>query len=81
LGQADRAVRLLGAMAMLRESAGVPSAPAGLSTADDRALYEETLATAASMIGEDGVAAAWATGREMPLEQVITEVFEEASAI
>ncbi len=80
-GQPRRAIRLLGAMAMLRETAGVPSAPTGLSSADDRALYEETLTAAVDMLGEDGVAAVWAAGRGMPLEQAVTEALEEASAI
>jgi len=80
-GQPRRAVRLLGAMATLRESAGVPSAPAGLSTADDRALYEETLVAAVDMLGDDDVAATWTAGREMPLEQAVAEALEGASAI
>ncbi len=60
---------------------GEIAAPAGLSTADDRALYEETLAAAVDVLGDDNVAAAWTAGREMPLEQAVTEALEGARGV
>jgi WD40 repeat protein/tetratricopeptide (TPR) repeat protein len=65
-GQADPAVRLLGAAAALRAQMGAPIRPA------DRLDVERVLATARSSLGPATFAAVWSEAREQPLEQLLS---------
>jgi hypothetical protein len=62
----DRAARLLGAAAALREAIGAPLSPR------EQARYERDLSAARAGLGEVAFAAAWATGQATPLEHVST---------
>ena len=64
--QATLAARWLGAAEGLREAIGAPL------PFDERADYEQAVAAARTALGEEAFARAWAQGRAMPLEQVIT---------
>ena len=61
-----RAVRLWGAAEALREARGTPMPPVY------RADYERSRAAASAQLGEQAFAAAWAEGRMMTLDQVLT---------
>ncbi len=63
----ERAARLCGAAAALREEFSAPPLPA------DRPEYERTLAAARAVLGEDAFAAAWAKGHALPLEEVVPD--------
>jgi len=65
-GQLSWGVRLLGTVETLREAIAVPR-PHHMRT-----LYEKSLATARTGLGEEDFAAAWAEGQTMTLEQVLT---------
>jgi hypothetical protein len=69
-GQAERAVRLRGAAANLRAAIGAPL-PLG-----SRAMYDQTKAALRAALGEDALAAAWAHGHALPLEQAIAEALK-----
>jgi uncharacterized protein HemY len=60
--QAKLAARLLGAAEVLREAIGAPP------PLDERADYDQAVATARSALGEEAFARAWAEGQAMPLE-------------
>jgi len=64
--QLERAARLLGAAAALREAIGAPLSPG------ERVRYDRDMSTVRAGLGEATFAAAWATGKAMPPEQVIT---------
>lgn len=66
-GQSARAACLCGAASALRVTLG---APVPLS---ERADYDRTVATARQTLGEESLAAAWAAGSALPLEQAIAE--------
>jgi DNA-binding NarL/FixJ family response regulator len=59
------AVRLWGAVEVLREAAGIPLSPI------ERADYERAIAAARTRLGEQAFAAAWAEGRAMTPEQAL----------
>ncbi|MDP9355507.1 MAG: tetratricopeptide repeat protein, partial [Chloroflexota bacterium] len=66
-GDPERAARLFGAAAALREAIGTPLPPS------ERAGHERTLVEARRCLGDDAFAAAWATGRSLPLEEARAE--------
>jgi len=63
----ERAARLLGAAAALREALGAPLPPI------DRAEHERAIAAARGALGAEGFAAAFAAGRELSLAGIIAE--------
>ena len=65
--QMERAARLMGAAAALRERLGTPLQPI------DRDDYERNLAAARAALSEDELAASWAEGQAMTVEQMIDE--------
>jgi len=67
LGQHQRAVRLGGAAAALREAAGALQSPAWGHIA------ERWLAISRKALGEDAASAAWAAGRSLPMERALEE--------
>jgi predicted ATPase/class 3 adenylate cyclase len=71
-GRMERAVRLLGASAALRERLGAPV------PASERAGHERRVATARATLGEDAFAAAWAAGQASSLEAAVAEALEDA---
>jgi hypothetical protein len=64
-GHAERAARLLGATEAQCEAIGA-SLPVSVPTE-----YERALATARSTLGEERLAAVWAAGRTLSLEQAV----------
>jgi predicted ATPase/class 3 adenylate cyclase len=66
-GQPARAAHLFGAAEVLRESTGMPLAPAY------RAAYERDVAAIRAQIDEPTFTAAWAQGQKLTLEQAIAE--------
>jgi hypothetical protein len=64
-GHAQDAVRLLGAVAMLRRAMGIPVRPA------DQPALQRALAAARTALGQAAYAGAWTAGQAGPLEQVI----------
>ena len=64
--QLERAARLLGAAAALREATGAPLSPC------ERVRYDRDVSAVRAGLGEAAFAAIWTTGKAMPLEQVIT---------
>jgi non-specific serine/threonine protein kinase len=63
----ERAVRLFGAAAALREASGLPVDPAC------RAAQGRDVATARAVLGEDAFAAGWTTGATLPLAAAVAE--------
>ncbi|MDP9375700.1 MAG: tetratricopeptide repeat protein, partial [Chloroflexota bacterium] len=63
----ERAARLFGAAEALREAIGTPLPPS------ERAGYERDVAAVRRLLGGDAFAAAWATGRSLPLENARAE--------
>ncbi len=59
------AARLLGAAEVIRETIGIPLPPS------DRAEYDRRVSAVAAALGQERLAAVWAEGRAMTLEQVI----------
>jgi predicted ATPase/DNA-binding SARP family transcriptional activator len=74
LGQPERAARLMGAAAAVRDAIGAPHWPV------DRAEYECCLAAVRSTLDEAAFAAAWAAGRALTLEQAVADALEEPGA-
>jgi tetratricopeptide (TPR) repeat protein len=72
-GQPERAARLFGAAAALREAIGVPMAPV------DRADYDRHVAAVHAALGETAFAGAWSAGHDMTLEQAIAAASEVAA--
>jgi hypothetical protein len=66
-GQGERAARLLGAAAALRETIGAPL------PLPERADVEQAVAGARAALGEAEWTAAFAAGRMLSLEQAIAE--------
>jgi non-specific serine/threonine protein kinase len=64
-GESERAARLLGAAARLREAIGAPVHPV------DRSDHERAVAASQSALGPGGYAAAWASGEAMSVDEVI----------
>jgi DNA-binding CsgD family transcriptional regulator/tetratricopeptide (TPR) repeat protein len=67
---AERSARIFGVADALREELNVPLPPA------DFALMERSMTTVRNMLGEEAFNAAWAAGRTLPLEQVVTEALD-----
>jgi len=72
-GQAVLSARILGALAVLMETLGVPPFPFR------RASYEYTVATTRAQLGQEPFAVAWQEGREMTLEEAL--VMPEPAAL
>jgi hypothetical protein len=69
--QAERAARLFGAAAGLRESMGMPLSP---SEQKDQNRDVEAIR---AVLGEEAFAAAWLQGRAMKQEQAVRYALEE----
>jgi len=67
-GRMERAARLCGTVAALREDRGWPLPPA------KRAEHERTVAAARGALGEEAFEAAWVRGHMLPLEEAITGI-------
>ncbi len=72
LGQLERAARIFGAAAALREAVGAPVPPAARA-AYDRALQAVRLQLEAASGGDDAFAVAWGRGRNMALDEAVDE--------
>ena len=66
-GKMERAARLCGVAAAVREDKGWPPPPA------KRAEIDRTVAAAHGALGEEAFAAAWARGHALPLEEAIKD--------
>ena len=66
-GRPERAARLLGASAALREEMGTPLSPI------IRADHDHASNAARAALGEDAFTTAWAVGHAMSLEEVIAD--------
>jgi non-specific serine/threonine protein kinase len=69
-GQPERAARLVGAVAALREAGGLPVEPIY------HEVHERTEAIARTALGEEAFAAAWDAGRTLRLGAAIAEAGE-----
>jgi tetratricopeptide (TPR) repeat protein len=69
-GQAERAVRLYGALAALFAQTAPPRPAA------DQARYGADVASLRATLGEEGFAAAWAQGQRMPQETAVAYALE-----
>jgi hypothetical protein len=67
----ERAARLWGAAAALREAIGAPLPPS------EREKYEREVGAARAALGEEAFASAWAEGEAMTLEQAIAYALED----
>jgi tetratricopeptide (TPR) repeat protein len=67
VGQHQRAVRLGGAAAELREKAGAPLSPAW------RPLAEHWVTNSREALSEEAAMAAWTAGRKLPLEEALED--------
>ena len=65
-GHLEHAARLLGAAAALREATGAPLSPR------ERVRYDRDVSTVQAGLDEAAFAEAWAMGKAMPPEQIIT---------
>jgi non-specific serine/threonine protein kinase len=74
-GACERAARLYGAAATLREAAGEPLRP-GVQTDHDQGVT-----VARATLGPERFAAAWAAGAALPLPTAIAEALTESPAI
>jgi hypothetical protein len=70
-GRPERAARLLGTSAALRDEMGATL------TLVARTDHEYALNAARAELGEDAFAAAWEQGRTMPLEEAISAVLAD----
>jgi predicted ATPase/DNA-binding SARP family transcriptional activator/class 3 adenylate cyclase len=66
----ERAVRLWGAAAALRDAIGAPRSPLW------RAEWERDLGATRAALGEEAFAAVWAAGRALPLEEAVAYALE-----
>lgn len=67
---AERSARIFGAADALRAELNVPLPPA------DFALMECSMTSARNTLGEEAFNAAWAVGKELPLEKVVAEALD-----
>jgi hypothetical protein len=72
LGDPERAVRLLGAAARLRESHGLPGLEAYNAT------HDKVVRTTRLALGDNGFAEAWVAGQALRLEEAIAEAMAVA---
>jgi hypothetical protein len=70
-GRPERAARLFGTAAPVREAITAPLAPA------ERVIIDADLEAAYARLGEGAFASAWAEGRTMTLEQAIACALSE----
>jgi non-specific serine/threonine protein kinase len=73
-GHAERAARLYGAAAALRQAIGVPLPPT------DRAVHERGLAAARARLGEAAFGISWAAGQSLALMPAIDYALESPDA-
>jgi predicted ATPase/class 3 adenylate cyclase len=73
-GEAERALRLVGAADTLREAIGAPLPPA------EQASLERMLESARQQLGEAGQAAAWSVGRALSLEEAVSSALAGEAA-
>jgi predicted ATPase/DNA-binding XRE family transcriptional regulator len=71
-GETERAVRLFGATAVLREMVGYAREPV------DQPGFERWVAPIRTTLGEEAFAAAWAEGESMTLDDAVSEALEIA---
>jgi tetratricopeptide (TPR) repeat protein len=74
-GQIERAARLFGAGAALRERLGASLPPIG------RRSHDRAVAAVRATLGEAAFEAAWAAGRSLSLDQAIAEALREPEPI
>ena len=74
-GRMERAARLFGTAAALREDRGWPLPPV------KRTEHDRTVAAAHGALGEEAFTAAWARGHTLPLEEAIKETLLGKGAI
>jgi predicted ATPase/DNA-binding XRE family transcriptional regulator len=74
-GRMERAARLCGEAAALREDRGWPLPPS------KRTEHDRTVAAAHGALGEEAFAAAWARGHALPLEEAIKDTLLGKGAI
>jgi non-specific serine/threonine protein kinase len=74
-GQAQRAARLAGASAALFARLGA------VLPRSERALFERTVATTRTALGEAAFVAAWAAGQALSLEEAIVEALTHGAAV
>jgi hypothetical protein len=72
---AERAVRLLGAAAALRERMGLLRPPV------ERPEYDQRVSELRRTLGETAFAAAWSAGQAMSLEEAVTEAAREGPGV
>ncbi len=70
-GQSRRAAQLFGASAALRAATGTSVPPV------DRAAIDAAIGRAWAALGDEAFAQAWAAGKTMPLERVITHILDD----
>jgi hypothetical protein len=73
-GQPERAAQLGGAAESQREILGVPLPP------EQRASHDRALQAMRATLGEDAVAAAWAEGHALSLDQAISLMLSDTAA-
>ena len=71
-GRPERAARLLGVSAAMREEMGTHLAPIALAD------HDHAVNAARAALGKDAFAAAWAEGHAMPLEEAIADALDDA---
>ena len=71
----ERAARLLGAVAALREALGAPV------PASEREDHDHSVAATRTALGETAFAAAWAAGRALPVEEAVNEALALADEL
>jgi tetratricopeptide (TPR) repeat protein len=71
-GRPERAARLLGTAAALRDEMGAPLSPT------TRADHDHAADAARATLGGDAFEAAWAAGRALPLDESVVEALEDA---
>jgi hypothetical protein len=69
-GRMERAARLLGAAEAIRDALGAPLPPVR------RAEYEQCVAEARAALGEEALAAAWAQGKALSVDQAIADALD-----
>ncbi len=74
-GESTSAARLFGAAEAIREAVQVPCWPV------ERARYEVAVSNIRSILSESELSAAWAAGRDLPMENAIEAALEIARAL
>ncbi len=71
VGQAERGIRLLGAVEALRERIGLR-----YRVTENQVAFKQAVATIDAVLGEQAFAAAWAAGRNLALEQAVAAALD-----